>query len=690
VPPDIANPDSKVRWNSAAVVLESSDGRLAVLLENRQFLIDDPISLSILRIAQMPHTAAEIIRELCPPDEPVSVRNAAAALVENRILVADQPHSLKRNSRAFWDNISCVGPTEPIAVGSLVPDVAAHVAALLSASGVSVEANARLKVVATDDYLRPEIKTESANAQRFVIAKPIGEEVWIGPCLSEESKLCWECLNYWLRLHRWAELSIIGAVARERLPVSSVAWLPALISAASALIAQAAALISAGAWPYAADLWTFNFRTFEARSFPVAARKNCPNCRPDQRAVSIAALRSPKTGIFEEEAITRRVGPVYLAHARALLALPLPGVRAPVAPVPVDGKGPTAGDALNRCTMEAVERYSSAYTGDEDVIYCRAGEIDAIQPQELLQFSDRQLSGRGEWNARPGSMHGMPERFDPQTPTHWIKARSLTGGRDRYVPAGYAWLWYPFENQPFYNFADTNGCAAGVSLADAGMRAILELIERDALAIWWYNRLERPSVPLGQLDTEQVRSAAGLFEQQNRTLEIFELTNDLRTPVYAAISADANGEEIYIGCAADTCPLSALERSIAELIQFWYWETNLGPGLDRRLWFEETSFTACPFLRTTAEAQIPVALALDKTSALGLCLSALENAGLEAFAVDLTRPELGIPVVRCVVPGLRHYGPRFAPGRLYDVPVEMGWRPKPAEELQLNPCPLIL
>jgi ribosomal protein S12 methylthiotransferase accessory factor len=32
----------------------------------------------------------------------------------------------------------------------------------------------------------------------------------------------------------------------------------------------------------------------------------------------------------------------------------------------------------------------------------------------------------------------------------------------------------------------------------------------------------------------------------------------------------------------------------------------------------------------------------------------------------------------------------FAPGRLYEVPVHLGWLPRPVAEEQLNPIPMFL
>ena len=60
--------------------------------------------------------------------------------------------------------------------------------------------------------------------------------------------------------------------------------------------------------------------------------------------------------------------------------------------------------------------------------------------------------------------------------------------------------------------------------------------------------------------------------------------------------------------------------------------------------------------------------------------------GTQTFLVlDQTRPDIEAPVVRVIVPGLRHFYRRFGPGRLYDVPVKLGWLEKPLKEDELNP-----
>jgi ribosomal protein S12 methylthiotransferase accessory factor len=62
------------------------------------------------------------------------------------------------------------------------------------------------------------------------------------------------------------------------------------------------------------------------------------------------------------------------------------------------------------------------------------------------------------------------------------------------------------------------------------------------------------------------------------------------------------------------------------------------------------------------------------------CVRLAERAGLDFLVLDQTRPDIEAPVVRVIVPGLRHFYRQFGPGRLYDVPVKLGLRNRPLAE----------
>jgi ribosomal protein S12 methylthiotransferase accessory factor len=72
------------------------------------------------------------------------------------------------------------------------------------------------------------------------------------------------------------------------------------------------------------------------------------------------------------------------------------------------------------------------------------------------------------------------------------------------------------------------------------------------------------------------------------------------------------------------------------------------------------------------------------------CVKIAEKHGMEVLVLDQTRPDIGLNVVKVIVPGMRHFWQRLAPGRLYDVPVKLGWLPAPLKENQLNSFPIFI
>jgi ribosomal protein S12 methylthiotransferase accessory factor len=76
---------------------------------------------------------------------------------------------------------------------------------------------------------------------------------------------------------------------------------------------------------------------------------------------------------------------------------------------------------------------------------------------------------------------------------------------------------------------------------------------------------------------------------------------------------------------------------------------------------------------------------LDAREQVNACVGLMKQKGLDFLVLDQTRADIGVPVVKVIVPGLRHFYRRFAPGRLYDVPVKLGWRERPVSEDELNP-----
>ena len=112
-------------------------------------------------------------------------------------------------------------------------------------------------------------------------------------------------------------------------------------------------------------------------------------------------------------------------------------------------------------------------------------------------------------------------------------------------------------------------------------------------------------------------------------------------------------------------------------------------------WLAEATVENQPYLRPAESRQRVASDFVDRSTGdvrddLIASIELLRGKDLEMIVQDYTRPDLGFPVARVVVPGLRHFWGRYAPGRLYDVPVKLGWVDRPRAESELNPIPFFL
>jgi oxazoline/thiazoline synthase len=355
------------------------------------------------------------------------------------------------------------------------------------------------------------------------------------------------------------------------------------------------------------------------------------------------------------------------------------------------GKGSTAEQGEASALMEAIERYSGIFQGDEVRTARRFTDFsssEAILPNDVLLFSDAQYRR----NPAPDSGESQPPApFDRSAEIEWSPVWSLRDQRFKYLPTG---LLYFFYRGPGQINADSNGCAAGNTLEEAIVQGFLELVERDAYAIWWYNRLRRPEVDLGQFDDFFVRDLQTQLAEAGRRLWVLDVTSDLGVPAYVAITHwMQNGREnIEFGSGAHFDPRVAVLRALTELNQF------LSIGLMGGGTGEKSSLDGITplqledhaFLTPGNMSAVQPGLGsefghLNTREQVTACVALAKEAGLDFLVLDQTRPDIEVPVVRVVVPGMRHFYRRFAPGRLYDVPIKLGLRDRPLAENELNP-----
>jgi oxazoline/thiazoline synthase len=605
-----------------------------------------------------------------------------------------------------------------------------------------------VSLVVVDDYLQPELERvnaeQLASGRPWLLVKPRGFYVWIGPLFVPGQTACWRCLEQRLRANREVE----GFVERRsgRGPVAtSVAALPATEGLALQLAALQLALElgSAHPTPLRSRIVTVSGAALQQQEHVVVRRPQCPACGDPACAENSDDIALPQAtgGALVADGGLRAVSPEATYERYRHLVSPITGVVTSLVPAaglgdsPLfvyvaghnfalkndslyflrdglrtnsAGKGMTAAQARTSALCEAIERYSGVHRGDERRIRARCVDLgeQAIHPNDCMLYSERQYAERAAWMARGSRFQVVPLPFDPGAELDWTPVRSLVDGTTRYLPTAYLYYGYPLAPDEFVTWADSNGNAAGNTLEEALLQGFLELAERDAVCIWWYNRLARPAFDLASLDEPYVERLEAYYRTRGRELWVLDLTNDLEIPAFAAINrrVDDPVEDIVLGFGAHLDARVAVLRALAEMNQFMPAVHERGPDgrtayafddPDVLRWWQTATLANQPYLAPSGQAPRTLGdFARSSSSDVGrdllACVERAAAVGCETFALNQTRPDIGLPVAKVIVPGLRHFWARFAPGRLYDVPVRLGWRDAPLDESLLNPIPMFV
>ena len=363
----------------------------------------------------------------------------------------------------------------------------------------------------------------------------------------------------------------------------------------------------------------------------------------------------------------------------------------------VRGTGASSLQARISCLGEAVERHSGIFRGNELRRVARYAEIaeEAVHPHALTLFSEAQYNNREEWNRREGSHNWVPNRFAAERSIDWSPAWSLSRNRTKYLPTAYCYFGYPFDPEHDFCRPDSNGNAAGDILDDAIVHGFLELVERECASVWWYNRIRRPAVNLDSFDSPDILAIRNIHRMIGRSVQVLDITADRSVPVFVAVSCpeDRPAENCALGFGAHFKAQVALRKALLEISQFLpsvlsgdepgcFVSTN--ERLDRSFLLPDNRLPA------TTASDFPEPDERGQKLEVATSAALVDCWGLEMLVLDQTRENMGMPVVKVVVPGMRGWWARFAPGRLYTLPVQLGWLAAPKAEAELNPDHLIL
>ncbi len=305
-----------------------------------------------------------------------------------------------------------------------------------------------------------------------------------------------------------------------------------------------------------------------------------------------------------------------------------------------NGKGATPTEAKVSAMMEGLERYSAELRDRELKIDSFSHLDTALDPSDLI----------------------LPEGADPDAMIPWISGWDIMNDEEILVPANAVFHPLPADYKRLFR-TNTSGLASGNVIEEAIFHGLAEVIERDAWALVEATRRTGPLIC--DIEDGQAKGLLDKFAAAEVDVYLRDITSDIGIPTCAAAADDVRLRDptlLTTGMGTHTSAVVAVLRALTEVAQSRLTQIHgaredttiadfrkqIGYDRTKRLnkhWFEATD--------TKRFAEIESFESDDFLLDIKYMLKKLGEAGLDrVVVVDLTREEIGLPVVRVIVPGL--------------------------------------
>jgi len=314
-----------------------------------------------------------------------------------------------------------------------------------------------------------------------------------------------------------------------------------------------------------------------------------------------------------------------------------------------NGKGPTPEQAMASAVMEAMERYSAERRSTDDIVYGTfddaSGSGLALDPREMilplrvLDYID---------NARIG----------------WCIGHEMFRGEPIWVPANAVYHpYFPDGDMQLFRY-HTNGIASGNTMEEAILHSMFELIERDAWSICEYR--ERANADVIVEEGSLCSALLKRFSDSGVDIYLKDLTSDIGIPTIGAAADDTitkDPELLTIGVGTHLNPEIAAVRALTEVAQSRTTHkhgSKINAKLQKisqdmgyenikkanRVWYSKAGKT----VKLADMKRLDTPYVLDD---IEVVFDNLIRCGFDKMiAVDITRPEVNIPSIRMIIPGL--------------------------------------
>ncbi len=320
------------------------------------------------------------------------------------------------------------------------------------------------------------------------------------------------------------------------------------------------------------------------------------------------------------------------------------------------GKGATKPQAKASAMMESFERYSA--------------ELHADHKQKFINGVFEGSKGELNRYIRPNLLILPNLLFDPETAeVEWVRSTNLKDDEDVLVPANAVYHPYVPERSVKLFQSNTNGLASGNRLEEAVFHGIMEVVERDAWSIFESKRQSKPEINCENTENQIIKNILTMFNDAGIHVKLVDLTDDVEITTVAAVSDDTVLKDpalLTLGVGTHLDPEVAVIRALTEVAQSRATQIH-GTREDtvRAVFMRKAGYERMKRINSHwfGESEKSIEITEMKNISgksfkedIETSKKLLSKCGFEdVLYVDLTRPEIEIPVVRVIIPGMELY-----------------------------------
>lgn len=318
------------------------------------------------------------------------------------------------------------------------------------------------------------------------------------------------------------------------------------------------------------------------------------------------------------------------------------------------GKGAEKNQAKASAMMEGFERYSAEkqeIDNENSLISTTEDLENFINPHDLI-------------------LPEISKKFDfNDTSLEWTISTDIITEKEYYIPSNA--VFHPFipKNSQSIFKGNTNGLASGNILEEAVLHGILEVIERDAWSIFELTKINKKRIITENIENQLINSLLQKFKKESINIKLIDMTADIDIPTIAAIADDTLLKDpalLTLGVGTHLNPEIAILRALTEVAQ----------SRATQIHGAREDTTRADFMRKAGyERMKRMNSHYFKDNEKEINLEEIENKSTDSFKLDietaifelkkssiknvlftnLNRKEIGIDVVRVIIPGMELY-----------------------------------